>query len=122
MRTQVGICRCSGEVGGARPERGQRNARLAGKPPEGGGHEAGGLLVPRHHQFDGRLAQGIDEVQVLLACKAEPVVRCSLASSCVHTVGSLAACSLDTWSCKSYGGDAACKFQSASTQYVSGRW
>jgi hypothetical protein len=43
------------------------NARPAGQPPVGRGHEAGRLLVARDHQLDLRVAQRLDDVEVLFA-------------------------------------------------------
>ena len=56
-----------GQVQGARPERREANSRPAGQPPVRRGHEGGGLLMARQHQFDRRAAQRLDEIKVFFS-------------------------------------------------------
>lgn len=63
-----------GEVERAWPERRDADARLAGQPSVGCGHEAGGLLVPRDDQLDAGLAKRFNDVEIFLAGDAEDAV------------------------------------------------
>ena len=53
------------------PERGDANARLAGEPSVGGGHERGGLLMAGQHELDRGLANRLDHVEVLFPRNAK---------------------------------------------------
>ena len=70
-RAHVGEGGGGGEVERAGAERGDAHARLAREPAVGRGHEAGRLLVTCDHQLDLRMAQRLDDVEVLLARDAE---------------------------------------------------
>ena len=62
------------EVGGTRAQGRQADAGLAGQTAIGGGHEAGGLLVASQHQLDLRLAQRLEQVEVLFTWNTEHVL------------------------------------------------
>ena len=62
------------QVGRTGAQGGQAHARPSGQPPVGGGHEAGRLLVARNDEANARLAQRLEQVQVLLAGNAEDVL------------------------------------------------
>ena len=68
---EMGVGRSRREVQRARPEGRDADARLAGEPAVGGGHEGGRLLVAGQHQLDRGGAQRLDHVEVLLARDAE---------------------------------------------------
>ena len=68
------IGRAGRQVQRAGTERGDADARLAGQPPVGRGHERRALLVAGQDQLDRRIAQAFDDVEVLLAGNPENAV------------------------------------------------
>jgi hypothetical protein len=66
-RAEQGVGRPRGQVQCPRAEGGDAHPGLAGEPADGRGHEGGRLLVPGEDQLDARLAQRLEDVQVLLA-------------------------------------------------------
>ena len=71
---ELGVGDARHQVRGARPERGKADARLAGEPAVGGGHERRRLLVARDNELDVRRAERLEEIEVLLARQAEDVL------------------------------------------------
>jgi hypothetical protein len=54
----------------------------------GRGHERRRLLVPGEHELDARVAQGLDDVEILLAGHAEDVLDAFVLQRCHQQVGS----------------------------------
>ena len=78
------------QVGGTRAKGRQTDAGLAGQAAIGGGHEARRLLVTGQYQLDLQLAQGLQQVEVLLARDAEYILDTSFSRHCTTTSAALA--------------------------------
>lgn len=86
---QVGVGAGGDQVGGARAEGRQADPGLAGEAPIGGGHEAGRLFVAGEHQPDLRLAQGLQQVEILLAGNSEDVLHALVFQALHNHIGCL---------------------------------
>jgi hypothetical protein len=53
---------------------GDQNAGTAGEPPLGRRHESRGLLVPRQHEFDLRVAKRFQHIEVFFTRKREDAI------------------------------------------------
>ena len=74
-RAEQRVGRAGREIQRARPERGDADARLAGKPAVGRRHEGRGLLMAGDDQLDRRFADGFDDVEVFLAGNSEDPIN-----------------------------------------------
>ena len=92
---QVGVGDAGRQVGGARTERRQADAGLAGQPSVGFGHEGGALLVAGRHEGDlaGALERGV-QVEGLLAGDAEDVLDTLVFETVDEGVGGKEGCRL----------------------------
>ena len=70
-RAQMRVGRGRRQVERAGTQRGQADAGAPGETAVGGGHEAGGLLVPRQHQLYLRAPQQLQHVEIFLAGNRE---------------------------------------------------
>ena len=86
---EVGVGDPGGEIGRAGAEGGQADPRAAGEPAPGVRHEGGPLLVPRGHELDPRVHQGVEDVEDLLAGDAEDVAHAFVLQTPRDDVGCL---------------------------------
>jgi hypothetical protein len=86
---EMRVGRAGHQVQRSGPERGNADPGAAGQPPVRRRHERSRLLVPREHEFDARIAQGLDNVEIFLPRDAENVLDALVFQRCHQQVGSL---------------------------------
>ena len=67
------VSRAGGQIERTRSQSGDAHPSAAGEPAVGRRHKSSGLFVAGEHQFDGRHAQRLDNVEVFLARNAKDV-------------------------------------------------
>ena len=70
---EIGVGHGGDQVRRTRAQRAEAHAGAAGQPAEHVGHVRPALLVANRHELDGRVREGLVEVQGLLARNAEDV-------------------------------------------------
>ena len=86
---ELGVGRRRHQIRGARPQRREANARLAGQAPVGGRHEPGCLLVAGQNQAYARTRKGVEEIEIFLAGNAENVLDAFIFQTSHQQVGCL---------------------------------
>ena len=80
------VGRAGHQVQRSGPERGNADPGAAGQPPVRRRHERRRLLVPREHELDARIAQGLDDVEIFLAGHPEDVLDALVLQRCHQQV------------------------------------